>query len=151
MEISEDSREITTFITKKGLFRYTRLMFGIVCAPEVFQEIIERVLSGCENCFNFMDDVIIFGETKEQLERCVKTVLDRFKEYNILLNHEKCIFSVEEIQFLGHVLSGKGISPANSKVVAIKQFRQPNSSEELRSFLGLVNFVGKFIPDFNSH
>lgn len=147
MEISEDSREITTFITKKGLFRYTRLMFGIVCAPEVFQEIMEMVLSGCENCFNFIDDVIIFGESKEQLEKHVKAVLGRFKEYNIRLNYEKCTFSVKEIRFLGHLLSENGIKPSSDKVLAIKQFRQPKSSEEVRSFLGLVNFVGKFIPD----
>lgn len=122
-------------------------MFGIVCAPEVFQEIMEMVLSGCENCLHFIDDVIIFGESKEHLERCVEKVLNRFKDYNIVLNHEKCTFSVEQIGFLGHILSADGIKPSIDKVQAIKEFRHPNSAEEVRSFLGLVNFVSRFIPD----
>lgn len=144
--ISEKSREITTFITKKGLFRYTRLMFGINCAPEMFQKIMEQILNGCDGCVVFIDDILIHGPTNEVHDSRVSTVLKRLKEFNVLLNKEKCAFGVPEIEFLGHHLSGEGIKPQHDKVVAVKTFRKPNTAEEVRSFLGLVNFVSKFIP-----
>lgn len=147
MEISKESRPITTFITRTGLYRYTRLMFGIVCAPEMFQKIMEQILAGLEACLNYIDDIIIYGKTREQLKERIDRVLNRLKEYNVKLNEEKCIFEATELTFLGHILSANGITATPDKVEAIRNFRQPLNAEETRSFLGLVNFVGKFIPD----
>lgn len=146
MGISEKSREITTFITKKGLFRYTRLMFGINCAPEIFQKIMEQILNGCEGCLVFIDDILVHGPNQEVHDSRVSAVLKRLKEFNVLLNKEKCALGLPEIEFLGHHLSGAGIKPQHDKVVAVRAFRKPNTAEEVRSFLGLVNFVSKFIP-----
>lgn len=74
-------------------------------------------------------------------------MLNRLKEYNVQLNEDKCIYEATELTFLGHVLSADGIAATPSKVQSIQNFRQPSNAEETRSFLGLVNFVGKFIPD----
>lgn len=150
MEISPESREITTFITSKGLFRYTRLMFGITCAPELFQKNMEQILCGCCGCVNFIDDILVFGATREEHDVRLRLVQERLREYEVELNGEKCIYGVEEIQFLGHRLSATGIRPSISKVDAVKCFREPTTAEEVRSFLGLVNFVGKFIPNLAS-
>lgn len=86
-------------------------MFGIACAPELFQKIMEQILAGCDGCLNFMDDIIIFGETKQQLDERVAKVLNVLKEYNVMLNDSKCIFGATELVFLGHKLSAKGIAP----------------------------------------
>lgn len=147
IELAPESREITTFITKKGLFRYTRLMFGISCAPEIFQKIMEQILSNCAGCVNFIDDILVFGTTKEEHDANASKVLATLKENNIGLNDDKCVHGVEKVKFLGHNLSSSGITPTNDKVEAIKQFRAPQTAEETRSFLGLVNYLGKFIPD----
>lgn len=147
VEIAPSSRDITTFITKKGLFRYKRLMFGITCAPEIFQKIMEQILKGCDGCLNYMDDVIVFAPTKELHDSRLKKVLQRLDEYNVTLNKEKCVFGVNEIIFLGHRLSPDGIKPTHDKILAVKQFREPRSAEEVRSYLGLVNYLGKFIPN----
>ncbi|XP_053956201.1 uncharacterized protein K02A2.6-like [Anastrepha ludens] len=80
LELEESSREITTFITHKGLFRYKRLMFGISSAPEIFQRVLEELLSTCRNCLNYIDDVIIYGSTKEEHDSCVKTVLEHHRD-----------------------------------------------------------------------
>lgn len=122
-------------------------MFGIVCEPELFQQIMEMILSGCDNCFNYMDDIVIFGKIQDELKRCEKKVLRRLKEYNVRLNYEKCIFGEQQIKFLGHTLSKKGIAPTMDKVYSVIRFRQPKTCEEVRSFLGLITFVGKFIPN----
>lgn len=147
VEISEKSREITTFITKRGLFRYKRLMFGINCAPEIFQKIMEQILNGCEGTLNASDDIIVYGKTKKEHDERLNIVLKRLKEFNVTLNHNKCVFGATEIDFLGHHLSKIGIKPIASKISAVKGFREPKTSEEVRSFLGLVNYVGKFIPN----
>lgn len=122
-------------------------MFGIVCAPELFQQIMEMILSGCENCFNFMDDILIYGRNSNELKECEKKVLRRLKDYNVMLNHEKCIFGEKQVKFLGYSLSEKGITPTMDKIRSVQAFRQPKTAEETRSFLGLITFVGKFIPN----
>lgn len=108
---------------------------------------MERILAGCEGCLNYIDDIIVFGSTKQQHDERARKVENRLKEFNVTLNMQKCVSGVKEIEFLGHHLSSKGIQPKHDKIIAIEQFRAPSTSEETRSFLGLVNYVGKFIPD----
>lgn len=150
IELDETSRSITTFITHRGMYRYKRLMFGVSCAPEMFQKILEQLLAGCENCISFIDDIIVFGADEAEHDRCLNQVLDVLKRHNVLLNMRKCIFKVTELDFLGHHISSQGIRPAESKVEALKVFRTPKDSEELRSFLGLATYVGRFLPDLGT-
>lgn len=148
VELKEESRYITTFITHMGLFRYKRLMYGIVIAPEIFQRILEQVLSRCSrNAVNFIDDILIFGTTELEHDEALKSVLSSLNERGILLNQEKCVFKVNSLEFLGHTISSEGIKPSNSKVEALQKFRTPVTSEEVRSFLGLATYVGRFLPD----
>lgn len=147
MEISPESREITTFMTRKGLFRYTRLMFGINCAPEIFQKLMEQILNGCEGVMIYIDDVVVHAPTKELHDARLKRIMDRFRQFKVVLNRDKCKFGVTEVNFIGHRLSASGIKPTFDKIEAVKSFREPKSMEETRSFLGLVNYVGKFIPN----
>ncbi|XP_055543303.1 uncharacterized protein K02A2.6-like [Wyeomyia smithii] len=147
VELSEDSRDVTTFITNWGLYRYKRLLFGINCAPELFQNLMESILVGCKNTVVFIDDIMIFGETEQEHDSAVKLTLQVLSQYGILLNDHKCKFKQQEIVFLGHKLSANGVSPCEEKVKAILSCRAPRTKEELRSFLGLVTYVSRFIPN----
>ena len=147
LEIHKDCRYITTFSTSKGLFRYKRLMFGISCAPEMFQKILEKMLLGCDGTFNFIDDIIVHGSTEKEHDDRLKKLLQVLKENDVLLNEKKCIYKTKSIKFLGHELSGNGVRPLDKYLTAIKNSRTPNTIEEIQSFLGLVNFVSKWIPD----
>nr|CAH7764203.1 unnamed protein product [Callosobruchus chinensis] len=147
IEISPRSRHITTFITHKGLFRYKRLLFGISCAPEIYQKVTERMIARCEGCFNFIDDFLVFGETEEEHDARLNKLMETLKSNNVLLNVNKCTFRVIEVEFLGHILTRTGIKPSPSKVEAIKSFRKPENTTELRSFLGLINYVGNYVPN----
>ncbi|XP_055698689.1 uncharacterized protein K02A2.6-like [Phlebotomus papatasi] len=147
LELDPSCRYITTFITHKGMFRYKRLMFGISCAPEMFQKTMEQILCGCSNALNYIDDIIVFGASEDEHNRALDGVLDTLKRHNVLLNHAKCIFRVPEIDFLGHRISQKGISPSASKIAAILSFRAPKTKEEIRSFLGLITYMSRFLPD----
>lgn len=147
IELHPDSRHITTFITSSGLYRYKRLMFGINCAPEIFQKTLERMLLGCDGTINFIDDILVYGQDKEEHDRRLKKVLETLKENNVVLREDKCIYREKEVQFLGHKLSYEGVKPLDKYMSTIQEFRPPMNISELQSFLGLINYVGKWIPN----
>lgn len=147
VELSPKSRYITTFITKKGLFRYKRLMFGISCAPEKYQKMMDRIVGDLEGVLNAADDLLVHAKTMEEHDGRLEKLMERLTEYNILLNLDKCVFRVTQIRFLGHILTEEGIKPNPRKIEAIKNFNPPNTVELVRSFLGMVTFLGQYIPN----
>lgn len=150
LELDAESRPITTFITHKGIFRYKRLMFGVNSAPEIFQRIFEAILAPCQNCLNYLDDIIVYGSTENEHDHCLNNVMQVLNTHNVLLNKSKCLFKVQELEFLGHKLSSQGIEADQRKVKTIMEFRSPQNKEEVRSFLGLVTYLGKFLPDLGT-
>lgn len=147
IELHPDCRYITTFITSKGLYQYKRLMFGISCAPETFQKVLENILVKCDGVVNFIDDILVFGDSEEHHDRRLQRVLDVLEENNVLLNKRKCVFKAQKVDFLGHALTPIGVKPLPKYINSITNFRIPSTIEELQSFLGLVNYVNKWIPN----
>jgi len=150
LELKEGlSRDVTTFTTHVGLFRYKRLMFGICSAPELYQHVISQVLlgAGCTGCQNISDDIVVYGKTVEEHDARLKKVLQTLNERGLTLNQKKCVFRMNEIEFMGHLLSEKGIGPTQSRVKVLQDAREPKNSSEVRSFLGLVNFSARYIND----
>ena len=150
IELEEQSRKITTFITHKGLFRYKRLMFGISSAPELYQHTIQQVLEGCEGAYNIHDDIIIHVRTVEEHDVRLRKTFERIQEKGLTLNRDKSAFSMSKLTFMGYLLSNQGIGPTESRVEAVVDAREPQNAEEVRSFLGLVNFSARFIPNLAS-
>ncbi|XP_055625394.1 uncharacterized protein K02A2.6-like isoform X1 [Toxorhynchites rutilus septentrionalis] len=150
VELHPESRGITTFMTGRGLMQFKRLMFGITCAPEKFQRIMTEMLSGINGVIVYIDDIVVSGRTKEEHDRRLQQVLAVLEANNAMLNRSKCVFGVEKLEILGFEVSAYGVSPSEEKILAIKNFRPPSSKEEVRSFLGLVNFVGQFIPNLST-
>ena len=147
IELTPDSREITAFMTHKGVYRYKRLMFGINCASEMYNKVMNQVFQGLEGAKNMFDDVFVHGATKEDYDKRLEDILKRLQEKELTLNIDKCNFNMDKIEFMGHMLSAHGIGVSQSKVDAVVQARRPESTSEVRSFLGLVNFVARFIHD----
>lgn len=125
-------------MTGKGLMRYKRLMFGVNCAPEIFQRIMEEMLAGCEGTVNYIDDILISGPDKATHDSRLKKVSSILKQNNAQLNGKKCVYGAKQVDFLGFIISSSGIKPSETKVNALKNFRKPETVEEIRSFLGLV-------------
>lgn len=133
IELAEESRPITTFITHKGIFRYKRLMFGVNSAPEIFQRVFENLLTICRNCINYLDDIIVYGSTEEEHDTCLAQVLKIFQNNNVRLNKTKTLTKVKQLEFLGHKLSDKSIEADQKKIKTILEFRTPVNKEETRS------------------
>lgn len=150
VKLAPRSREMTTFMTEMGMYRFKRLVFGVNCAPEIFQRVMERVLQGISGVLVFIDDILIYANTLEELRVKTRTVLGALQRNNLTLNTGKCEYEMEETTFLGHQLSRNGFSIDKGKVASIAKFREPKSSSELRSFLGLATYVSTYIPMFSS-
>ena len=149
VKLSPASRELTTFMTEWGAFRFTRLVFGVNCAPELFQKIMWTILGSCTGVVIYLDDILIYADTVEQLRQRTEEVKSRLAKNNLTLNSEKCAYERTEMEFLGLQLSETGIRPATNKLEAIQNCARPANVSEVRSFLGLINFVGSFIPNLS--
>ena len=138
--LAKESRYVTTFVTLRGLYRYTRLMFGVTSAPEKYQQIIRDVLRGCEGIINIADDLVIHANSVEQHDERLFVVLNWSKEVGLALNGGKikCDLRLPRLTFFGHQVTQNGVE---------QNADPPQNASEARSFLGLAQFVSKFIPD----
>lgn len=143
-----ESRDITTFATHCGTFRCNRLSFGVACASEEFDEIMKQVLSGLNGVKSAADDILIFGKSRKEHDENLYQCLLRLLESGVTISREKCVFGATEVSFFGHWVSGKGSRPMLKDNLAYLE--RPQGKSEVRSFMGLVNFIGKFIPNFST-
>ena len=151
IELEEGSRDITTFATHDGLFRYKRLSFGVNSAPEKYQQIVSQVVSDISGVQNIADDLIVHGKNIEEHDRNLHKVLQRLEEKlfkNLTLNPQKCQFRMDKVVFMGLLVSKYGIGPTEEKVRAVLESIRPTTPTEVRSFLGMVGFSARFIPNF---
>ncbi|CAL8069840.1 unnamed protein product [Orchesella dallaii] len=144
--LSPESRSLTTFITPFGRYRYRRLPFGITSAPEHFQKRMMDILEGLPGVVLHVDDMLIWGRTVKEHDARLRAVLRRLKDAGITLNKEKCVFGVPLIKFLGHIIDENGVRPDPEKVEAIEKFPAPSTVTEVKRFLGMTNYLGRFIP-----
>jgi hypothetical protein len=142
----------TTFTTRYGLFEYLVMSFGLTNAPAHFTYLMNSVFMPELDKFVvvFIDDILIYSKNEEEHARHLRIVLTRLREHQLYAKFSKCAFWLEEIQFLGHVLSAKGIVVDPSKVKDILEWKPPTTVHQIRSFLGLAGYYRQFIPDFPS-
>ena len=142
--LEKSSRLLTTFLTPYGRYSFNKMPFGICSAPEHFQKQMEKILTGLEGVLCHMDDVLIFGQSKEEHNIRLEAALRRIQAAGVTLNPTKCQFGKTELKFLGHLINDKGIQPDPDKTVAIIEMPPPKCVQELKRFMGMVNHLGKF-------
>ncbi len=148
IELSEESRDITAFISSQGLFRFKKLPFGIASAPAIFTRVLQRLLSDCSNVISYFDDILVFASSKPVHDEALAKVKSILHTHKLEINVKKCIYGVPEIEFLGRLLTSKGVQPSPTASKAIVQLPRPDDKKQLRSFLGMVGFYRLFISDF---
>jgi len=149
--IAKSDRDKSAFITQQGCFRFTVMPFGLMCAPSVFQRLMDVVLCGLsyQTCLVYLDDITVFGQTfDEQMER-LGEVFNRLQAANLKLKPSKCFLCQRNIEFLGHVVSEKGLAMQPSKVEAINEWKACRDVSEVRAFMGLSGYYRRFIKNFS--
>ena len=149
--LEEHSRDYTTFITPFGRFRFNKLPFGIASAPEHFQRRMNQMLAGLEGVLIHMDDVLVYGKSKQEHNQRLHAVLERIRERGATLNKDKCEFTKAKLHFLRHVIGSDGMSPDPAKTKAILEMEKPKTVTELRRFMGMANHLGKFSPNLSEY
>ncbi|KAL5515654.1 hypothetical protein EMCRGX_G000851 [Ephydatia muelleri] len=148
LALDEESKAYVTVSTHRGLFRYNRLPFGVSSAPAVFQRTMETLLGDIPKVSVYIDDLLVSGESEEEHLKTLGRVLTRLQEAGLKLKRSKCSFMVSTVEYLGHVISEKG--KREEKTKAIVNAPTPQNVTQLKSFLGLLNYYGKFLPHLAS-
>lgn len=150
LKLSKRSQKFMVINTLKGLYTYNRLPQGASSSASIFQKVMDQVLKGLPFVICYLDDVLIAGVDFEDCKKNLFIVLDRLSKANIKVNLNKCNFFVDSLPYLGHIISDKGLMPCPDKVETIRAAKPPQNVSELKAFLGLLNFYGKFIPHLSS-
>ena len=148
--LAEASQKYVTINTHRGLFKYTRLPFGVSAAPAIFQRTMESILQGIPGVAVYIDDILVTGSSREDHLSSLDMVLGRLEAAGLCLKRNKCIFLAPSVEYLGHVISAKGLQPSEEKLRAIREAPNPTNASQLRSFLGMIAYYTKFIPNLAS-
>ena len=148
MELSPEARAKSAFVTPLDKFEFTRCPFGLTQAPAFFQRLINKVIKGLPFAFGYLDDVLIHSpDIKSHLQR-MRILFQRLREADLKLKDSKCNYSKTHVQYLGHLVSGKGINSLPGKLESVKKMLAPTTPKEIKQFLGFVGYYRKIIHRF---
>ena len=153
VEVSDEDKDKTAFsVGGGGLYRFNTMPFGLCNAPGTFQRLMEQVLQGLqwEIAVLYIDDVVVYSETVDQHFERLGKVLQRLRSAGLKLKPSKCTLLAERVNFLGHIVSAKGVEVDNEKVIKIQSWPKPQTLREVRSFVGLCAYYRRFVPDFST-
>jgi hypothetical protein len=149
--IAEKDRHKTAFATEEGLKQFVVMPFGLVNASSVFCRMMRKLLVGLDNVESYIDDVVVHTESWSEHLQALENLFSRLRECNLTARPSKCNIGCKEIDFLGHTLGGGVLRPQQAKVEGILNVCRPETKKELRSYLGMIGYHRKFIPNFASH
>jgi hypothetical protein len=150
LPLSEDSREIVTINTHKGLFTYNSLPFGVSSAPSVFQRTLEGIIGGVQGVSLYLDDILVCGASQVEHDQRLHMVLKKLSDAGLRLKREKCEISASSVTYLGHKVSEQGVEVLEDKVQAIAQAPAPSDKQQLQSWIGMVTYYDKFLPNLST-
>lgn len=145
--LDDESSHLCTFNTPYGRYRFKRMPFGISSAPEVFQKKNESIFGDIDGVEVIFDDIIIAAKDEFEHDTLMRKLLLRAREAKVKFNPAKLQYKVSEVKYMGNIVSESGLKPDVEKVRAIVQMPLPQNREELRRFLGMVNYFSQFIPN----
>jgi hypothetical protein len=150
IDVSEPDKEKTAFITPWGTFMYDKMPFGLMNAGATFQRAMDIAFVGERDKFVviYLDDLTVFSKSDEDHIIHLKQTFEKCRRYGLSLNPKKSHFAMQEGKLLGHIVSRDGIRIDPKRVEAIETLAIPRNVKEIQSFLGKINFLRRFVPNF---
>lgn len=151
IRIKDGDQWKTAFITNRGLYEPTVMFFGLCNSPATFQafmndifriEIVGNVL------IIYMDDILLFASTLEELRQKTEAVLQKLRDNDLFCKPEKCVFETQEVEYLGFIIRPDQVNMDPVKIEGITQWPTPKSIKEVQQFLGFANFYRRFVPGY---
>jgi hypothetical protein len=151
IKIRDEDIPKTAFSIRYGLYEYLVMSSGLTNAPAQFMYLMNSVFMPELDKFVvvFIDDILLYSKSTEDHEVHLRVMLQRLRDHQLYTKFSKCEFWINEVPFLGHVISSKGIVVDPSKVRDVLDCEPPKSVHQVRSFLGLAGYYRRFIPIFS--
>ena len=153
VEVDPADREKTAFsIPGRGHFHFVVMPFGLANAPATFERMMDNILGDLlwNGCFNFLDDVLAHGSDFSMALSNLREVFIRLRRAGLRLKPSKCKLFRRSTSYLGYLISAEGVCCDPGNVVAIKEWKTPNTVSDIRSFLGTANYYRKFVQDYST-
>ena len=148
--LDESSRQYVVINTHKGLFCYSRLPFGVSSAPGIFQRVMENLLQDIPGVVVYIDDVLITGPDESGHMVALEEMLRTMEQAGLRLSKGKCLFMAPSVEYLGYKIDADGLHPLPEKVRAIEMAPKPRNTTELKAYLGLLMYYGRFLPNLST-
>ena len=154
-QLDEQSSLLTTFGTPWGRYRWTRMPFGISVAPEEFQRRLDNAVEGLNDVEPIFNDILLYGvgETDAEALRDHDTKLSglfqRCRDKGIKPNKEMLKLHCSEVSFMGHTVSNDGLKPDPAKLQGIQEMLSPKNKQDVKRFLGMVNYLQRYAPNLS--
>jgi len=148
--LTERAKERSAFCTKRGLFQFTKMPFGLAGAPASFCRLMSIILADMlwVICVCYVEDLIIFGSTEQELLDRLDMVFSRLRNVGLKLKANKSVLFQREVEFLDHLVTAEGIQPLPQKLEVIRDWPTPHCIRDVRAFYGLASYYRKFVRDF---
>lgn len=138
--MSDEDVEKTAIITPFGLFEFLYMPYGLKNASQTFQRFVDSVFRDLDYVFIYIDDILIMSESHAEHKIHLQTVLKRLRQNGLTININKCSIGQEKVQYLGYNITPQGYAPPESRIQALNEFPKPTTIDQLRRFLGILNF-----------
>ena len=149
MVLSEKSSPKMPLVSSYGKWEFKRCPFELAQAPAYFQSLVNEVLSGLTFAFGYLDDILVFSPDMESHLEHLRLLFERLRATDLKLKEVKCKFLKRHIQYLGHIVSGEGITPLTEKLNSIQKMPPPNTPKEIKQFLGLIGYYKKCVSRYS--
>ena len=147
VHLHEDSQELTTFRTPFGRYCFQRLPFGLCTSQDIFQQRMDAILEQTRGCVGIADDVAVFGKTEQEHDENLVRLMEVAQREGLVFNSSKCVIKAKQVNFFGALYTSNGIKPDPAKVKDIRSMPTPQDKEDLQTFLGMITYLGSFIPN----
>lgn len=145
--LSEKSSWKCCFATPFGVYRYLVLPYGLMNAPELFQDVLENHFGELHNVIIWADDILVMGNTEEQHDKALLSVIKKAQELGIVFNKSKFQYKQTEVKYVGQVFNEQGMCLDKDRIESLISLKEPENRDQLRQILGSFNYVRRYVPD----